>query len=93
MVRNLIRLCAKITLYQTADHIAMEMRGLIELRELVVNKSMDLVLSIDEQLASMESQLLEIDKDDIRTLGYQFPEDLDNVPEMNLGGLNDPETD
>ena len=46
-----------------------------------------LILSIDQALRMGAETLSPWEKDDLRDAGYQFDEDLDNVPELfrNMG--------
>ena len=68
----------------TADEKA---KVLYELRcEITEDENLlQLILEMDEQLYSLEPYISEETKYKLRCMGYQFPEDLDNVPELLRG--------
>lgn len=73
--------------YHQAPTIADKMSALYDLRQMLNEVDpLELFISIDTALRDHEPAMDEFGKDLLRHKGYQFPEDLDNVPEMLCGG-------
>lgn len=60
-----------------------QFEALYELRNLLDDvQALEIYCAADQLLHDNEGSLLEVDKDYIRTLGYDFPEDLENAREL-----------
>ena len=79
-LQKLVGLCAT---YYTAPTHALKMATLYRVRRVLVHHSTDLMVSVEMKLKQLERYVTDPkERDELRKLGYQFPEDLDNVPRL-----------
>lgn len=80
--RKLIKLASDYSKARTARDKMIALYGILEM----LRDPLKLVLSVEVKLHDLALQIPEKDKEFLRILGYQFTEDLDNVPELFRNG-------
>ena len=75
-----------LKVYRSNNTQLEQFKALYILRTLINDvETLDLFCAVELLLSATEDSLLEADKDYMRREGYQFSEDLDNVPDLLKG--------